>query len=69
MDYVTVKLHANTRRLLRLIAAQTGEQMVQVMERLCQEEWATIAPSNVAASVAKQEPAPAPPRQDAADEG
>jgi hypothetical protein len=42
MDYVTVKLHADTRRLLRLIAAQTGEQMVQVMDRLCREEWAKI---------------------------
>jgi len=42
MDYVTVKLHADTRRLLRLIAAQTGEQMVQVMHRLCEREWDSI---------------------------
>jgi hypothetical protein len=42
MDYVTVKLHTDTRRLLRLIAAQTGEQMVQVMDRLCQAEWSKI---------------------------
>ena len=39
-DYVTIKLYADTRRLLRLIAAATGEQMVQVMDRLCQEEIA-----------------------------
>ena len=42
MDYVTIKLHADTRRLLRLIAAQSGEQMVQVMDRLCREEWAKV---------------------------
>ena len=38
-DYVTIKLYAETRRLLRLLAAQSGEQMVQVMQRLCQDEW------------------------------
>lgn len=42
MNYVTVKLYEDTRRLLRLIAAQTGEQMVQVMQRLCREEWERI---------------------------
>ena len=42
MDYVTVKLHADTRRLLRLIAAATGEQMVHVMQRLCEGEWDRI---------------------------
>lgn len=46
MDYVTIKLYANTRRLLRLIAAQTGEQMVQVMERLCRDEWEQIQPAD-----------------------
>jgi hypothetical protein len=44
-DYVTIKLHADTRRLLRLIAAQTDEQMVQVMQRLCENEWAKIQPN------------------------
>lgn len=44
MDYVTVKCYAETRRLLRLIAAQTGEQMVQVMDRLCREEWSKFQP-------------------------
>lgn len=47
MDYVTVKLHTNTRRLLRLIAAQTGEQMVQVMERLCRVEWDRISKDQI----------------------
>lgn len=37
-DYVTTKMYTETRKALRLIAAQTGEQMVQVMDRLCQEE-------------------------------
>lgn len=43
MDYVTVKCYVETRRLLRLIAAQTGEQMVQVVDRLCREEWSKIS--------------------------
>lgn len=41
-DYVTIKLYAETRRLLRLIAAQSGEQMVQVMQRLCAAEWERV---------------------------
>lgn len=44
MNYVTIKLHTDTRRLLRLIAAETGEQMVQVMQRLCAAEWERINP-------------------------
>jgi hypothetical protein len=47
VDYVTVKIHADTRRLLRLIAAQTDEQMVQVMQRLCEGEWERIQRSSV----------------------
>jgi hypothetical protein len=46
MDYVTIKLHADTRRLLRLIAAQSGEQMVQVMHRLCEAEWERVRPKD-----------------------
>lgn len=42
-SYVTVKIYGDTRRLLRLIAAQTGEQMVQVMQRLCEDEWTKIS--------------------------
>jgi hypothetical protein len=45
-DYVTIKLYADTRKAIRLIAAETGEQMVQVMDRLCQEELAKIARRN-----------------------
>lgn len=47
-DYVTIKLHADTRRLLRLIAAQSGEQMVQVMQRLCESEWERVKPKTEA---------------------
>jgi hypothetical protein len=53
MNYVTIKLHEDTRRLLRLIAAQTGEQMVQVMDRLCRDEWSKML-ANVATSVADE---------------
>lgn len=42
MKYVTIKVLEETRRLLRLIAAQTGEQMVQVLQRLCVAEWEQI---------------------------
>lgn len=41
-EYVTIKLWEDTRRLLRLIAAQSGEQMVQVLHRLCEAEWERI---------------------------
>ena len=37
-EYVTTKMYTETRKALRLIAAQTGEQMVQVMDRLCADE-------------------------------
>jgi hypothetical protein len=40
MDYVTVRIWEDTRRLLRLLAADSGEQMVEVMDRLCREEIA-----------------------------
>ena len=53
MDYVTVRIWVETRRLLRLIAAQSGEQMVQAMHRLCQDEWDRIQLVNGAASVAQ----------------
>ncbi len=43
-EYVTIKLYADTRRLLRLIAAETGEQMVQVMQRLCEAELGKSTP-------------------------
>lgn len=42
MKYVTIKVLQDTRRLVRLIAAQTGEQIVQVLQRLCAAEWERI---------------------------
>lgn len=52
MDYVTVRIWPNSRRLLRLIAAQTDEQMVQVLDRLLEDECRKLG-LNVAANVAK----------------
>lgn len=39
MSYVTIRIWEETRRLLRLIAADSGEQMVEVLHRLCEQEW------------------------------
>lgn len=44
MAHVTVKLFEETRRLLRLIAAQTDERMVDVAQRLCAAEWERVKP-------------------------
>jgi hypothetical protein len=38
----TIKVLEETRRLLRLIAAHTGEQMYQVLQRLCASEWERV---------------------------
>lgn len=43
MDYVTIKVREPTRVMLRLIAAYTGEQMVEVLERLCEAEVSRIS--------------------------
>ena len=43
MDYVTIKVRAGTRAMLRAIAAYTGEQMTQVAERLCEAEVARLS--------------------------
>lgn len=37
--YTTIKIWTQTRKLLRLIAASTGERMVEVMHRLVTAEW------------------------------
>lgn len=37
--YTTIKTWTQTRKLLRLIAASTGERMVEVMHRLVTAEW------------------------------
>lgn len=44
MDYVTIKVYEETRLHLRVIAAITGEQMVQVLERLCRTEAERVMP-------------------------
>lgn len=64
MDYVTVRIWKDTRRFLRLIAAQTGEQMVQVMDRLCREETAKLG-LNVAPNVAAPVQTSGTPQHDA----
>jgi hypothetical protein len=37
-DYTTIRIWTRTLRALRLIAALTGERMVQVMDRLVRDE-------------------------------
>lgn len=53
MSYVTIRIWEETRRLLRLIAADSGEQMVEVLHRLCEDEWRRIQSQNVATNVAR----------------
>lgn len=38
-SYTTIKIWQKTRKLLRLIAASTGERIVEVMHRLVTAEW------------------------------
>ena len=37
-DYQTIRIWTRTLRMLRLVAALTGERMVQVLDRLITEE-------------------------------
>jgi hypothetical protein len=53
-EYVNARIWKETRRLLRLIAAQSGEQMVQVMHRLCVEEWKRVTPPAPAARIERR---------------
>lgn len=62
-DYVTTKMYTETRRALRLIAAQTGEQMVQVMDRLCQEELRKLGLNGAANGTESADIASAPQRE------
>jgi hypothetical protein len=39
---VTIKMTLEARRLLRLIAAQTGEKHYQVLERLLRGDWRSL---------------------------
>ena len=41
-DYQTIRIWTHTLRALRLIAALTGERMVQVLDRLVAEELRRI---------------------------
>lgn len=54
-DYVTIRIWTDTRRLLRLIAAQTDEQMVEVMQRLCGAEWERVMQKDGDASQGKEQ--------------
>ena len=39
---MTIKLWAETRKLLRLIHALTGESMVKILHRLVEAEWQRV---------------------------
>lgn len=41
-EQITIKLWAETRKLLRLIHALTGESMVAILHRLVEAEWQRI---------------------------
>jgi len=41
-DYQTIRIWTRTLRALRLIAALTGERMVQVLDRLIAEELGRV---------------------------
>lgn len=41
-EQVTIKLWAETRKLLRLIHALTGESMVTILHRLVEAEWQRV---------------------------
>lgn len=45
-EYVTMKLWDKTRRTLRKIAADTGESMLEVMDRLAAAEWQRLTAQN-----------------------
>jgi hypothetical protein len=54
MNYVTIKVSEDARRMLRLIAAQTGERMIQVMDRLCRDELEKVLVSQAQTKMEKQ---------------
>lgn len=54
MDYVNARIWKGTRRLLRLLAADSGEQMVEILDRLCREEIKKRG-LDVAANVAEKQ--------------
>lgn len=38
-DYQTIRIWVKTHKRLRRIAAETGESIVQVLDRLSEQEW------------------------------
>ena len=43
-DYVTIAIGLETRKVLRLIAAQTSEELQAVVARLALQEWQRVQP-------------------------
>ena len=41
-DYQTIRIWTRTLKKLRLVAALRGERMVQVLDRIVQQEWARV---------------------------
>lgn len=41
-DTVTIKVWTETRKLLRLISAMTGETILEVVQRLASSEWSRL---------------------------
>jgi hypothetical protein len=41
-ESVTIKVWIETRKLLRLISAMTGESILEVVQRLASEEWKRV---------------------------
>jgi len=56
---ITTKINRDSLRLLRLIAAATGERLFAVIDRIVREEWARVEPSITSSPTAS-----APPRSD-----
>lgn len=42
---ITTKINRDSLRLLRLIAAATGERLFAVIDRIVREEWARVEPT------------------------
>ena len=45
-ETVTIKVWISTRKLLRLISAETGESILKVIQRLASEEWGKLQNDN-----------------------
>lgn len=49
-EQVTIKVWAETRKMLRLIHAMTGESMVTILHRLVEEEWKKVKQGSIKTS-------------------